>query len=178
MLYEIKIQLQGINPPIWRTIRVSPQTGFAKFHRIIQRTMGWTNSHLHQFEIDGIIYGDGEIEENPDIVDYRGMKVNQFINESRKSIFYEYDLGDGWRHEITLLDTVAGEPGEKISCVAGARACPPEDCGGVPGYYDLLRILSDPSDEDYDEMLEWVGGKYDPAYFDVSAVDKALKRLR
>ncbi|UCC16671.1 MAG: plasmid pRiA4b ORF-3 family protein [Dehalococcoidales bacterium] len=178
MLYEIKIQLRGIKPSIWRTIRISPQTSLPKLHRIIQKTMGWTNSHLHLFEIDEVLYGDGEFDWDLDINDYRGLSINRIFNERRKSFVYEYDLGDSWKHDITLLYTIAGKPEEKITCVAGERACPPEDCGGVPGYYNLLRILSDPSDEDYDEMLEWVGGKYDPAYFDVSATDRVLKRIR
>jgi hypothetical protein len=178
MLYEIKIQLQSIQPPIWRIIRISPQTGLPKLHRIIQKAMGWTNSHLHLFEIDEVLYSNGEFDWDLDVIDYRGIRIHRIFTKRRNSFVYEYDLGDGWRHNITLLDTVAGEPGEKIVCVAGERACPPEDCGGVSGYYNLLRILSDPSDEDYDEMLEWLGGKYDPVYFDVSATDKALQLIR
>lgn len=108
----------------------------------------------------------------------RVIRLNRIFTERRHSVTYRYDLGDSWEHDITLLGTVEGEPEEKITCIAGARACPPEDCGGVPGYYDLVRVLSDPPDEDHDEMLEWVGGKYDPMYFDVSSVDKELKRLR
>jgi len=73
---------------------------------------------------------------------------------------------------------VEGEAGEKIACIAGARACPPEDCGGTMGYYELLVALSDPDHEDHDAMLEWVGGKFDPVAFDLAAVDRALKRLR
>ena len=178
MLYEIKVELKEIEPAIWRILRVRPQTSLSRLHKVLQKAMGWTNSHLHLFEIDGHLYGEGEIEWDIDVQDYHGMRLEKIFKEGRMSFLYEYDPGDSWRHDITLLGTVAGEPGEKIACVGGARACPPEDCGGTPGYYDLLVALSDPDHEEHDAMLEWVGGKYDPNAFDVAAVDRALKRLR
>lgn len=106
------------------------------------------------------------------------MRLDKIFTEGRTAFLYEYDPGDSWRHDITLLGAVEREPEEKISCIGGARACPPEDCGGTPGYYDLLAALSDPDPEEHDAMLEWVGGKYDPDAFDVATVDRALKRLR
>jgi hypothetical protein len=178
MLYEIRVQLRDIEPSIWRILRVRPQTSLARLHKILQKAMGWTNYHLHLFEIDGEPYGEGDTEWEEDIQDYYGMRLNKIFTDGRTSFMYEYDLGDGWRHDITLLGTVAGEPGEKIACVGGARACPPEDCGGTSGYFHLLVVLSNPDHEEYDSMLEWVGGKYAPNAFDVAAVDRALKRLR
>jgi len=178
MLYEIKVELKEIEPAIWRILRVRPQTSLSRLHKVLQKAMGWTNSHLHLFEIDGQLYSEGDIEWESDIHDYHGMRLDKIFIEGRTSFIYEYDPGDSWRHDITLLGTVAGEPGEKIACIGGARACPPEDCGGTPGYYDLLVALSDPGHEEHDAMLEWVGGKYDPNAFDVATVDRALKRLR
>jgi len=178
MLYEIKVELKEIEPAIWRVLRVRPQTSLSRLHKVLQKAMGWTNSHLHLFEIDGQVYSEGDIEWESDIQDYHGMRLDKIFTEGRTSFLYEYDPGDSWRHDITLLGTVVGEPGEKIACIGGARACPPEDCGGTPGYYDLLAALSDPGHEEHDAMLEWVGGKYDPNAFDVATVDRALKRLR
>jgi len=178
LLYEIRVQLRDIEPPIWRVLRVRPQTSLPRLHKILQKAMGWTNSHLHLFEIDGKPYGEGDFEWDFDVQDYRGMRLEKIFTKGRTSILYEYDLGDSWRHDITLLGTVEGEAGEKIACIAGARACPPEDCGGVTGYYHLLEALEDPEHEDYDMLLEWVGGKFDPEAFDVEAIDRALKRLR
>jgi len=140
--------------------------------------MGWTNSHLHLFQIDGKEYGEGDFEWDFEVRDYRGMRLDKIFTEGKKTFVYEYDLGDSWRHDITLLGTVEGAEGENIACVGGVRACPPEDCGGVTGYYHLLEALTDPEHEDHDMLLEWVGGRYDPEALDVEAVDRALKRLR
>jgi len=178
LLYELRVELQRIEPPIWRILHVPSRTNLLKFHRILQRAMGWTNSHLHLFEVDGKWYGEPSSEWDIEIMDSRKMTLKEIFQGGRTSFLYEYDLGDSWRHEITLLGTMEGESEEKPGCTAGARACPPEDCGGITGYYELLAALSDPNHEDHDAMLEWVGGKFNPDAFDVAAVDKALKRLR
>ncbi len=104
------------------------------------------------------------------------MTLEKIFSKGTTPFVYEYDLGDSWRHEITLLGTVEGEG--KSACTAGARACPPEDCGGTMGYYELLVALSNPDHEDHDAMLEWVGGKFDPNVFDAATTDRALKRLK
>ena len=140
--------------------------------------MGWKNYHLYLFEVGGKRYGEPSTEWDIEVLDSRKMTVEKIFSGGMKSFVYEYDLGDSWRHEITLLGKVEGETEEKIACIAGARACPPEDCGSIPGYYELLVALSDPEREDHDAMLEWVGGKYDPNAFDLAATDQTLKRLR
>ena len=178
MLYEIRVQLRDIEPPIWRVLRVPSRTSLLRLHKVLQRAMGWTNSHLHLFEIDGKPYGEGDFEWDFEVKDYRGMRLDKIFTEGRTSLLYEYDLGDSWRHDITLLGTVEGEVEEKLGCIDGARACPPEDCGGVSGYYHLLEALSDSEHEDHDMLMEWVGGKFDPEAFDVEAIDRALKHLR
>jgi len=178
LLYEIKVELKEIEPPIWRILQVPSRTSLLKFHRILQRAMGWTNSHLHLFDVDGKLYGEPSTEWDLEILDSRKMTLGKVFTEGRAAFLYEYDLGDSWRHNITLMGTVEGEAEEKLACTAGARACPPEDCGGTMGYYGLLVALSDPDHEEHDTMLEWVGGKFDPKAFDLAAVDRALKRLR
>jgi Plasmid pRiA4b ORF-3-like protein len=177
LLYEIRVQLQEIEPPIWRQLRVRPQTSMARLHKILQKAMGWTNSHLHVFKIGDKEYGEGDYNWDFEVHDYSGVKLQDVFTKGRKSFSYEYDLGDSWRHDITLLGTVEGAEGERIACVAGARACPPEDCGGVTGYYNLLEALADPEHEDHEMLLEWVGGKYDLDAFDLARVDRRLKRL-
>jgi len=178
MLYEIRVQLRDIEPPIWRILRVPSRTSLLRLHKILQKAMGWTNSHLHLFEINGKPYGEGDFEWDFDVQDYRGMRLDKIFTAGRTSFLYEYDLGDSWRHDITLLGTVEGEAKGKPACISGARACPPEDCGGVTGYYNLLEALADPGHEDHDMLMEWVGGKFDPEAFDVGVVGRTLKRLR
>ena len=156
MLCALKVELLEIEPPIWRVLQVPSRTSLLKFHRILQRAMGWTNSHLHLFEVDGKRYGEPSTEWDIEVLDSRKMTLEKIFTEGKKSFLYEYDLGDSWRHEITLLGTAETEGEEKLACTAGARACPPEDCGGTMGYYELLVALSDPDHEDHDAMLEWV----------------------
>ena len=178
MLYEIKVVLKEIEPPIWRMLQVPSRTSLRRLHRILQRAMGWTNSHLHLFEIDGKLYGEPSTEWDFEVLDSRRMTLEKIFSGGRTSFLYEYDLGDSWRHEITMLGTVEGEAEEKPGCTGGARACPPEDCGSTTGYYHLLVALSDPDHEEHDAMLEWVGDKFDPNAFNIAAVDQALRRLR
>jgi hypothetical protein len=177
LLYELRVELQEIEPSIWRIIQVPSRASLLRLHRILQRAMGWNNSHLYIFEIDGKLYGEPSTEWDFEVLDSRKMTLEKIFTEGKKSFLYEYDLGDSWRHNIKLLGTVEGKEEEKAGCMAGARACPPEDCGGVIGYYDLLVALSDHDHEEYHAMLEWVGGKFDPSAFDVAAVDRALKHL-
>ena len=141
MLYEIKVELKEIEPPIWRIIKVPSSTSLLRLHRVLQRVMGWTNSHLHLFEIDRELYGEPGTEWDIEVLDSRKLTLEEIFSGRRTSFLYEYDLGDSWRHEVTLLGTVEGE--EKPGCTAGARACHPEDCGGTMGYYALLVALSD-----------------------------------
>jgi hypothetical protein len=138
--------------------------------------MGWKNYHLYLFEIDGKRYSEPSSEWDFEVLDSRKMTLEKIFSEGTKSFVYDYDLGDSWKHEITLLGTIEGEGIPK--CTAGARACPLEDCGGTTGYYDLLVALSDPDNEEHDSMLEWVGGKFDPNTFDIAAVNRKLERLR
>ncbi len=178
MLYELKVELRGIEPPIWRVLRVSSRTSLLKFHSILQRAMGWNDTHLYLFEVDGERYGEPSADWGLEVRDSSKMTLEKIFSDGKTSFLYEYDLGDSWWHEITLLGTVDTEGVEKPRCMAGARACPPEDCGGVMGYYHLLVALSDADHEEHDTMVEWVGGKFDHDAFDVAAVNRELKRLR
>ena len=178
LLYKIKVQLKDIEPPIWRILRVPSRTRLSRLHRVLQIVMDWKGYHLYLFEIDGKRYGDQDVDWDFEVLDSRKLTLEKVYSGGRVSFLYEYDLGDSWRHEITLLGTVEGETGVKLACTAGSRACPPEDCGGTLGYFDLLIALSDHDHEDHDTLLEWVGGKFDPSAFDVADVDQSLKRLR
>lgn len=176
MLYDIRVQLEQIEPPIWRTVRVPSCTSLSKLHRILQPVMGWQNCHVHLFEVNGKEYGEPSPEWNSEVLNSRNMTLEKIFSRGTMSFSYEYDLGDSWMHKITLVGMVEGE--EKIKCTAGARACPPEDCGGTMGYYHLLVAISDPTHEEHETMLEWVGGKFDPHAFNIVSVNKILTRLR
>jgi len=140
--------------------------------------MGWKNYHLHLFEVEWKRYGENPERWDSEVNDSRKMTLDKIFSSGTEFFIYDYDMGDGWRHDIELLGIIEAERNEEPACIGGARACPPEDCGGPPGYEHLLEALADPNHEDHNELLEWVGRRYDPEKFDLAAVDRALKRVR
>ena len=178
-IYQFKITLLEAQPPIWRRIQVEDCT-LDKLHLHIQRAMGWTNSHLHQFEIGGQTYGDPELLE--DVGEYQDsttILLSEILPTGRKQLRfkYEYDFGDGWLHEVLFEGCPEPEKGKKYPiCLEGERACPPEDCGGIWGYFDFLEAIADPKHEEHEAMLEWIGGKFDPEMFDAKQATKEMKK--
>ncbi|MHB0960550.1 MAG: plasmid pRiA4b ORF-3 family protein [Pirellulaceae bacterium] len=181
-LYQFKITLKGIEPPIWRRIQVKDCT-LDRLHEHIQTAMGWTNSHLHQFKIGGVCYGDPDLiyegwEEEDLPVNSLCTKVSKIVPQDGKRFRfdYEYDFGDGWEHEVLFEGCLRAEKGTRYPlCVEGQRACPPEDVGGVDGYQQYLETLSDPENEEWDEMSNW-RGPYCPEHFDAEAATKTMRR--
>lgn len=178
-IFRFKITLLDIKPPIWRRIEV-PDGALNNLHEQIQIAMGWTNSHLHQFEIDGRDYADPELLDDcweEEFIDSTTVRLSRLLESKRRSFrfFYEYDFGDGWRHEIVYEELVPAEPRLKYPrCVDGARACPPESVGGPWGYSDFLEAIRDPKREEHRDMLEWVGGGFDPEKFSPTAATKQM----
>jgi hypothetical protein len=177
--YQFKITLKGIKPPIWRRIQVPETYTFWDLHVAIQDAMGWTDSHLHEFEMlnpyigIGVKIGipDEEFEYSIDILPEQKQKIANWFSVENRFADYRYDFGDDWRHRIELEEISPREKDRDYPiCIKGKRACPPEDCGGVWGYQDFLEAIRDPSHEEHEEMLEWAGGEFDPEYFDVDEV--------
>ena len=180
-LYQFKITLLDARPLIWRRILVKNCT-LDKLHEHIQTAMGWTNSHLHHFKIDDQLYGDPMlVEDNWDMMNYEDStrtKLGDILPKSGKrfQFEYEYDFGDGWRHEILFEGCVAAERGKRYPrCLEGARACPPEDVGGTAGYKEYVIALADPEDEKHEEFLKW-RGQFDSEAFDLAMATKRMKR--
>ena len=180
-IYQLKITLKDIEPPIWRRVQV-PDCTLGDLHEVIQLAMGWDNSHLHQFIVRGTYYGqafDDGFGMDMDIEDEGDVLLSQIIGGGRKMRFqYEYDFGDDWKHDIQVERVIAREPKVHYPrCVEGERACPPEDVGGPWGYPDFVAAITDPKHEGHREMREWVGGKFDPEKFSPEAVNRGLRRL-
>jgi hypothetical protein len=181
-VYQFKITLKGAKPPIWRRIQTKDCT-LDKLHEHIQTAMGWTNSHLHQFEIGGIRHGDPELiyegwEDEEPPVNSRRLKISKIVpaDGKRFSFDYEYDFGDCWEHEILFEGCLRAEKGVRYPlCVEGERACPPEDVGGVPGYGEYLEAIADPKHEQHEEFMEW-RGPFDPEVFDVKAATREMRK--
>ncbi len=152
-------------------------TTLLRLHQILQAAFGWWDCHLHEFEIDGVRYGtdDGEGWGGPPPKSELRTRLGA-VAEEGTTIRYVYDFGDNWEHKLVVEKIIAAVPGTTYSdCIAGRRACPPEDCGGVWGYTSFLTAISDPTDPEHDSMLEWVGGAYDPAEFDASDFSHRLR---
>ncbi len=176
-VYQFKITLQGIKPPIWRRIQVPETYTFWDLHVAIQDAMGWSDSHLHEFTIlnpsTGLEVNIGFPDEELDkkILTDWNQKIADYFTMENPLANYVYDFGDNWEHKIQLEKILPREQNVNYPvCIKGKRACPPEDCGGIIGYYNLLEIISNPENEEYEEMMEWVGGKFDPEHFDVNEV--------
>ncbi len=130
--YQLKITLLEIEPPIWRRIQVPNTLLLCCLHDAIQAVMGWTDSHLHQFEKDGLYWGDpqnNEFDDDIAIIDESLVPVGKVLLAEADSMVYVYDFGDDWRHEILLEKIVPSEGATKPICLAGERRCPPEDVG-------------------------------------------------
>ncbi len=178
-MYQLKITLSHLRPPVWRRLLVPSSVSLKELHDVLQVAMGWTDSHLHQFEANGQLYGKPSREYSFPMKNEARVRLDQVLPREKDSMVYEYDFGDSWIHDIALEKIVPSSPDVKVpQCIAGARACPPEDCGGVDGYDGLLEALNDPSDPDHEEICEWIGEDFDPELFDIEAVNKYLARGR
>lgn len=181
-VYQLKVTLEGIRPPIWRRIQVRGDISLFKLHKILQEVMGWYDYHLHQFLIKGESYSVISREADmlgDDFKNEKRFRLNRVIPEEKFEFTYEYDFGDSWYHKI-LVEKVF-MPDEELKhpvCLKGKRSAPPEDCGGDGGYYHLLEALSDKDHPDHKYLLEWAGDEYDPEYFNVDEVNERLKKIR
>jgi hypothetical protein len=181
-VYQFRITLLEANPLIWRRIQVKNCT-LDKLHEHVQMAMGWTNSHPHHFRIGMHLYGDPMLmQENFADLNYgdsTSTKISEILPRTgrRFRFGYKYDFGDDWRHDIVFEGCLRAERGKRYPvCVEGARACPPEDVGGVWGYAEFLEAIADPGHERHDEFSEWIGGSFDPEAFDPATATKRMRR--
>lgn len=180
-IYQIKVTLRGSQPPIWRRIQVRSDTTLAKFHRILQRVMDWEDAHLHQFVIRGQYYGipDQDEGEPHKTRDERKYKLGDVVPAEGSQFAYTYDFGDYWQHMLVIEKTLPPQEGARYPvCLAGTRACPPEDMGGISGYENFLQAINSPDHPEHDEYREWIGGDFDPEAFNVDEVNQRLRRLK
>lgn len=181
-VYYLKITLNNSKPAIWRDILVSSTLTLEQLHYVIQAVMGWGNCHLHQFIAGNVLYTPNGEGENSDEYSFASNEerssnydrhekeytIAQLLTKEEDSIIYEYDLGDGWTHNIELKKIL---PADNIQprCLKGEQACPPEDCGGIWGYMDMLEAMQDATNTEKDT--------FNPSHFDVDAVNNRLKNL-
>jgi hypothetical protein len=177
-VFQVKITLAEVaKPPVWRRLLVPAAIRLDRLHQVIQATMGWDNYHLHVFSDGRVNYGIPD----PELAfrDERKATLHDLLPREGGRARYTYDFGDDWEHEIVVEKLLAAEPGMAYPvCVAGEGACPPEDCGGAWGYEHLRQVLADPSSQEHEDMLTWLGldkaGDFDPYRFDVDNANRAL----
>jgi len=172
-ILKLRITIPDIEPEIWREILIKNDITFKKLHEIIQLSFGWTNSHLYNFDVNGILFSmpDKEFENND--LDAKN-KITEFLIEKGQKALYTYDFGDYWEHEIEIVDVLKKEKGIRYpKCLDGRRNGPPEDCGGIPGYEDVIDALTSKDKGEYEDLLEWLGN-YDPEKFDIDKINKAI----
>lgn len=178
-IYTLRVELQHIEPLIWRRVHVPTDVSLPELHDVLQVVMGWTDSHLHSFRIGDRGYTNSDDAADLNMLPEKGHKLDALLGDAIREFEYEYDFGDGWEHRIIVEATGKPAPDWPYPlCVAGERACPPEDIGGLPGYQDFVAAIADPKHEEHDEMLVWVGGAFDPAGFDINCVNRELRRRR
>ena len=179
-ILQFKVTLRGIRPQIWRRLQVPASYTFWDLHVAIQDAMGWADCHLHAFRIE---HPDSESLEVLGIPNEEWIPGQQatvpgweiqildYFQTLGDKAEYEYDFGDSWIHDVVLEEMLPPERGaEYPRCLAGRRACPPEDCGGIPGYKELIEVMNDPAHERRTNLVDWLGKGYEPESFDAAKV--------
>lgn len=175
---QLMIALKGIRPAVWRRILASESSTLRELHAVLQAVFGWSDYHLHEFEIGGLTYGDPESDELGErrLHDDARTKLRALDLKEGSSFLYRYDFGDDWEHIVRIEKILPRESGATLPrCVAGGRACPPEDVGGAGGYARFLEAITDPMDEEHASLLQWIGGAFDPEAFDAKRADDRLR---
>jgi hypothetical protein len=184
-IYHLKVVLIGTTPAIWRRLQVPGNCKLGWLHAVLQVAVGWTNSHLHHFLTSEARYADPRhnegmgFGEEPDRDETKATLMEVALDEGTQ-LGYEYDFGDSWEHEITVEKILppAAKTATVALCLDGARACPPEDCGGVWGYDNLLKILKNRKHPEHRTMKEWLGRPLDPEAFDLKRTNFWLGKLK
>ena len=181
---SLKVSLNKSNPSIWRQIILHKTHTFFELHHIIQITMGWKNYHAYEFNLEGFRIGpiiEDEILEgygNNSILDCNTAMLLDVVSNIGDIIIYEYDFGDGWQHTLEVKGFIDADHSLMYPiCIAGEMACPPEDCGGIRGFGDLLEILKNKKHQDYKDYKRWLPRGYDPTKFNLEKVNKELGKL-
>jgi hypothetical protein len=178
-ILQVRIELRGMKPKVWRRVLVPQTITLLKLHRVIQAAFGWRHSHLHEFITgDGERYGSSDPMDDSGSINSENVRLTTVLRTSTLS--YVYDFGDNWDHRITVEKTHAADPFMTLPfLIGGAGAAPPEDCGGVPGYADFVRAMADRNDPEHNHLVEWIGvDSWDPAAFDSIEANGRLAAIK
>lgn len=183
--YQLQVLLNGTQPSIWRRLQVPGTANLGWFHAVLQVAIGWTNSHLHQFICGEHVYSDPstdleQYEGDPPVLDETQVTLAEVLGDPHQGLIYDYDFGDSWEHIVTVEKILPPDPSTSAIavCLAGSRACPPEDCGGIGGYEQLLKALKNKKHPEHKSMKEWLSRPFDPESFDLAKTNHWLRKLK
>ena len=188
-IHQIKITLIGSKPNIWRRIQTYSDINLNKFHKILQVVMGWKEAHLYEFRLCGTYYSLPDIENQDELSDQRDSRkiklyqishriIDQIAHGDKADFTYTYDLGDKWDHIIQFEKYLPIDISKQYPiCLNGKMACPPEDVGGISEYLRCLKIIKNPDHEQYKEIVDWIGGNFDPTFFSNYEVNQSLRKI-
>lgn len=175
-IYQLKISLLGIKPPVWRRLLIASSATLDELHQAIQIAMGWSNVHLHVFVKDDVCYGEINESAPATFIDESHYRLEHLLQENKQSLHYVYDLGDEWEHSVVLEKQLPYDINAVLpTCIKASRACPPEDVGGAIGYEAFLEAISDKSHPHHRDMLDWFGGSFDADRIDLALTNDLLQ---
>jgi hypothetical protein len=183
-IYQIKVSLLGTKPPIWRRLLVPASMTLAKLHDVLQTAMGWAGGHMHEFRTADRHFGIPDPEDRSmgmQVENERSIRLSSVIRSAGAKLIYTYDFGDNWEHAVVLEKLLPAQLSLDLEypiCIDGKLACPPDDCGGIPGYYELIEALADPEHDRNEEISEWISDVFDPQAFSVEEVNRKLAPKR
>ena len=175
-IFKIKITLTGVKPPVWRRVLVPSDETLDDLHRIVQISMGWGFSHLHEFKVGDRIYGEpNRAYQDVKVLPDWNIKLSTIFRRGIRDFTYLYDFGDYWMHKIAIENVQPFDHNESYPLlVTGRRNCPPEDVGGDSGYFEFLKAMKDPLNIESAFYVDWYEGEFDPEEFDQGKIQKRL----
>ena len=182
-IVQLRITLSHIDPPVWRRVQIPADYSLRRVHDVIQAVFSWLGYHLHQFEVGDKVYGQAEIpavnEFGDRIYSDKNVKLGALIDRGVQRFIYRYDFGDDWEHVITVEAVSDRDPRiDGLKLLDGARAAPPEDCGGPYSFAEFVEAIADDTHEAHADLLEWYGGPFDPNDMNLVTVEAMLDRIR
>ncbi|CAN7341362.1 plasmid pRiA4b ORF-3 family protein [Trinickia sp. LjRoot230] len=179
-VYQLHIELKYLKPAVWRRVLVPASIRLPKLHVVLLLAMGWEGGHLHEFMFGDTNYGvpDLDFPSDPPMLNEARVTLDRALG-TRKSFTYLYDYGDNWQHRVKIEKVLPTDPELRSPiCLDGRNACPPEDVGGGPGYIEFLDAIIDPAHEEHQQLLDWCGGGFDPAAFDLHTANERLFEIK
>ena len=171
---QLKISLDKTDPLIWRRLLIPNSLTFFDLHHVLQIAMGWRNSHLFDLRVGDYTLGFIDDDAPDDLADANLITADSLLSKVGMKFYYLYDFGDSWQHTIEVEELSAtNENFENPVCLGGEQNCPPEDCGGIPGFYNMLTILKDKTHLEFPDMYAWAG-RYNPKKFNLARINKEL----